>query len=288
MKKEYLFAGITVILWGTLSSVSKLLIDDLTPMSVLFYSSAIASVTLLIINLAAYGPKLYKQYKKSDYGIICSLGFLGLFCYTALYYIGLANLTSQIACIINYMWPMMIIIFSCIILKEPFTLKTFLAILISFSGMALISIQGISGGLDGKSILGMAACFIAAICYGIYSVYNKKYDYDQWVVLHMAFTVTAVLSGLYCLVTKSFGILTPVMFLGMLWIGIFVNAIAYVLWGIAVNTGNTAKISILAYFCPFLGVVFGRILLQEHIEPLAFAGLVLIIGGVLLKLTEKN
>lgn len=288
MKKEYLFAGITVILWGTLSSVSKLLIDGLTPMSVLFYSSAIASVTLLIINLTAYGPKLYQQYKKSDYGIICSLGFLGLFCYTALYYIGLANLTSQIACIINYMWPMMIIIFSCIILKEPFTPKTFLAILISFSGMALISIQGISGGFDGKSILGMAACFIAAICYGIYSVYNKKYDYNQWVVLHMAFTVTAVLSGLYCLVTKSFGTLTPMMFLGMLWIGIFVNAIAYVLWGIAVNTGNTAKISILAYFCPFLGVVFGRILLQEHIEPLAFAGLVLIIGGVLLKLTEKN
>ena len=257
-------------------------------MSVLFYSSAIASVTLLIINLISHGPKLYKQYKKSDYAIILSLGFLGLFCYTALYYIGLAYLTSQIACIINYMWPMMIIIFSCIILKEPFTRKTMVSILISFTGMAIISIQGISGGFDGKSVLGMAACFIAAICYGVYSVYNKKYDYNQWVVLHMAFTVTALLSGLYCMITDSFEDLTPVMFVGMLWVGIFVNAIAYVLWGIAVNTGNTAKVSILAYFCPFLGLIFGRIFLNEHIQPLAFVGLVLIIGGVLLKLTEKT
>ena len=117
MKKEYILALITVTLWGTLASCSKLMMGSLTPMAVLFYSSAIASVTLLVVNLCINGPSGFRQYRLQDYGIIAGLGFIGLFLYTALYYTGLNYLTSQIGCIINYMWPMMIILFSCIILR---------------------------------------------------------------------------------------------------------------------------------------------------------------------------
>lgn len=287
MKKEYLLASITVILWGTLPAVSKLLITGLSPMATLFYGSAIASLALLVINLVTHGTKLYTQYGAKDYLIISILGFVGLFVYTALYYIGLKYLTSQIACIINYMWPMMIIIFSCIILNEPFTMRTLASIIVSFSGMAIISIQGNAGGFDKGSVTGMICCFIAAVCYGIYSVYNKKYDYNQWVVLHIAFTVSAVFSGMYCIATDSFGTLTPVMIAGMIWIGVFINAIAYVFWGIAVNTGNTAKVSIMAYLGPFLSLLVARIMLNEHIHPAAFIGLVLIIGGVLIQMKQK-
>lgn len=288
MKKEYMMAAVTVLLWSTLSAVSKLLINGLTPMSVLFYTSAIASVTLFLINIISNGISFYQQYTWKDYGKMIALGFLGLFCYTALYYIGLANLTSQIACIINYMWPMMIILFSCIILKETLTVKKLTSIAISFSGMIVICAQGTAAGFSKENMLGMAACFLAAICYGIYSVLNKKINYNQWMVLHIAFTVTAFISGIYCATTHTLGHLDGFAIWGMLWIGIFVNAIAYVLWGIALNRGETAKISILAYLCPFLSLVFGRILLGEKIAPLSFLGLVLIIGGVLLQTKEAD
>lgn len=287
MKKQYIMAGITVFLWSTLSAVSKLLVNDLSPMTVLFYTSVIASLTLWIINLIRSGTKRYQHYRKKDYLIITGLGFLGLFCYTALYYIGLATLTSQIACIINYMWPMLIVLFSCILLKESFTKKKLLAILISFSGMLLITLQGYQTVSEGN-VSGMGACFLAAICYALYSVLNKKYNYDQWLVLHIAFTVSAVFSGIYCLGTNTLSLPSFLPFVGMLWIGIFVNAIAYVLWGIALNTGNTANISILAYLCPFLSLVFGRILLNERITFFSLLGLILIIGGVLLQLKKPK
>ena len=48
IKKEYIMAGTTVILWSTLPSVSKLIINELSPMSATFYASLIAAVTLLV------------------------------------------------------------------------------------------------------------------------------------------------------------------------------------------------------------------------------------------------
>ena len=38
-------------------------------------------------------------------GIMAGLGFVGLFLYSALYYYGLMQLSSQEACIVNYLWP---------------------------------------------------------------------------------------------------------------------------------------------------------------------------------------
>ena len=288
IKKEYIMAGTTVILWSTLPSVSKLIINELSPMSATFYASLIAAVTLLVINLIRGGAGFYKVYKLHDYARIACMGFLGLFCYTSLYYLGLSRLTSQIAGIINYMWPIMIVLFSCIILRERLTGRKLAAMLISFSGMIIICAQGLFGGGESFSRIGMVCCFLAAVCYGIYSAFNKKYDYDQWIVLNVAFAVTALFSGAYCAISDDFGTLSLSMIPGLLWIGIFVNAIAYVLWGMAVNQGETARISILAYICPFLSLIFGRLLLDEHISMSALAGLVFIVGGVFVQMDLRG
>lgn len=283
VKREYILAFTTVLLWGTLPSISKLIINKLSPVTTTFYVSLIAAMTLLIINAVRKGPDFYRIYSLRDYCRIAGLGFLGLFCYTTLYYIGLERLTSQLAGIINYMWPVMIILFSCLILKERFTIRKVTAMSVSFAGMMLICAQGMLGEASGNSLAGMLCCFAAAVCYGLYSALNKKYDYDQWIVLNVAFGVTALLSGIWCFADDGFVEPDGPMLAGLLWIGVFVNGIAYVLWGIAINIGETAKISILAYICPFLSLVFGRVLLDEHISPLSFAGVILIIGGVLIQ-----
>lgn len=288
IKREYMLAGITVLLWGTLPSVSKLIINQLSPITATFYVSLTATATLFIINVIRRGFGFYRIYNIREHLRIACLGFLGLFCYTTLYYIGLEGLTSQVAGIINYMWPVMIVLFSCIILKEAFTVRKMAAMAVSFAGMVLICAQGIFGGNAENSLGGMLCCFAAAVCYGLYSALNKKYDYDQWIVLNTAFGVTALLSGIWCAFTSGFSQPDAAMIAGLLWVGVFVNGIAYVLWGIAINSGETAKVSILAYICPFLSLIFGRILLEEHISAMSFAGVILIIGGVLIQVDFRK
>ena len=61
------------------------------------------------------------------------------------------------------------------------------------------------------------------------------------------FAVPAVISGIYLLCTKTPIHLSGVQTAGILWMGVIVNAAGYLIWCIAINRGNTAKISNLAY-----------------------------------------
>ena len=124
MKKSYIYAGVTVLIWSTLATVVKLVLQDIPNLQALTISSAFAFVFLLILNIINGSIKEMKHYRIKDCLTMAGLGFLGLFMYSALYYYGIAELGSQEACILNYLWPMMIVIFACIILKERITVKT--------------------------------------------------------------------------------------------------------------------------------------------------------------------
>ena len=117
MKKNYIYAFLTIFIWATMASVVKLLLTDIPNMEALSVSSIIAFLFLLAVNVKTGTIKQMKDYSVKDYCAMAGLGFLGLFLYSALYYYGLAQLTSQEACILNYLWPIMIVVFSCIILK---------------------------------------------------------------------------------------------------------------------------------------------------------------------------
>ena len=283
MKKNYLYAIAAVLMWSTLAAVSKMMLKDLPNLQTLAISGAIAFLFLFFINLKNGKWKLLKTYKAKDYAIISGLGLLGLFVYSALYYYGLRWLSSQEACILNYLWPMMLVAFSCLILKERLTGIKLLAMLCSFAGIVLLC-AGSSGSTGGSAGLGMVACICAAACYGLFSVLNKKLDYDQEIFMMLGWLLVAVASAVLGLSTENWVVLQPAQWGGMLWLGIATNAIAYLWWALSLQgIENTAKIANLAYLTPFLSLVVSFVLLGEKISLRALAALVFIVGGVLLQ-----
>ena len=283
MKKNFIFAITTVFMWSTLAAVVKLLLSDIPNLQALAISSYISSGFLLIVNVFTGKIKVMKTLNLKDIGIISGLGFIGLFVYSALYYYGLSQLTSQEACIVNYLWPIMLVIFSCIILKEKLTVMKAVAMVCSFVGIVVLS-MGSGDKSDGNVTLGIVSCIIAAACYGLFSVLNKKFNYNQSISMMIFWLVAAVCSNILGLVTEEWVALDGKQWLGMLWLGIVVDAIAYLLWAIALNeAGNTAKIANIAYLTPFLSLVVSALLLKEEITLRALIALVFIIGGILLQ-----
>ena len=51
MKKSYIYAGVTVLIWSTLATVVKLVLRDIPKLQALTISSAFAFVFLLILNI---------------------------------------------------------------------------------------------------------------------------------------------------------------------------------------------------------------------------------------------
>ena len=283
MKKNYIYAFFTIFIWATMASVVKLLLTDIPNMEALSVSSIVAFLFLLIVNIKSGTIKQLSSYSVKDYFAMAGLGFLGLFLYSALYYYGLAQLTSQEACILNYLWPIMIVVFSCIILKEKMTLPKALAMVCSFLGIVILS-TGSGGTATGNVTLGIISCIVAAACYGLFSVLNKKADYNQNIAMMVIWLVVAVCSGILGLTTESWQPISGIQWLGMLWLGVVIDAVAYLLWALALRgIENTAKIANLAYLVPFLSLVVSAVLLKEQIQMRAILALVFIVGGMLLQ-----
>lgn len=286
MKKSYLYAITTVFIWSTMAAVVKLMLFDIPNLQALSISSFLAALFLLVVNTANRKIKRMKTYTVKEYGIMSGLGFMGLFLYSALYYYGLSQLTSQKACILNYLWPMMIVLFSCIILKERITVMKVAAMGCSFWGIVILSIGNGGAGteVNANVALGMVSCIVAAACYGLFSVLNKKADLDQNISMMIMWFVVGISALISGLATENWVPLTGKQWLGMIWLGVVIDAIAYLLWALALKgMQNTASVANMAYLTPFLSLLVSALLLKEKIELQAVVALVFIIGGILLQ-----
>lgn len=295
-QKSFLYAGITILTWSTLASVVKSLLSNIPNLEALSISSLFAALFLLAGNIKRGRWCRMKQYSIGNYGMMAGLGFVGLFLYSALYYYGLSRLSSQEACILNYLWPAMLVLFSCLIMKEKLTVMKMAALLCSFVGV-IVLVLGNNTASGGNSVMGMAACIVAAICYGLFSVLNKKTDFDQNIAMMVMWFVAAVCALVLGRMTESWVTIEGVQWLGMLWLGIMVDAVAYLFWALALSEAeNTATIANLAYLTPFLSLIVSAVCLKEKTTINAVFALLLIVGGILLqniasgreKRTEKS
>lgn len=283
MRKSYTYAFITVCIWATMAAIVKVMLSDMPNMEVLAVSSVFAFVFLLIMNIKTGVIKEMKRYSIKNYGIMSGLGFVGLFLYSALYYYGLAQLTSQEACVLNYLWPMMLVLFSCMILKEKLTIVKVAAMLSSFAGVMILSI-GQEGLPKGNVFGGIVACILAAACYGLFSVLNKKADYNQNISMMILWLVVAVCATIFGLLTEEWIPIRGMQWLGILWLGVVIDAVAYLLWALALKeSADTAKIANLAYLTPFLSVIISAIFLKEKLKTQVVIALIFIIGGIFIQ-----
>ena len=282
-KKYYCFAIITVVLWATAPAALKSMFADLPTMWVLAVSGLLGAVFLALLILVRGEGAKFKMYGPREYGLLAALGFLGMFLYCTFYYAGIARLTSQEACILNYLWPVMVVLFSCVLLKEPMTARKALAIVLSFSGILVSTLYQIvtqKEGLSG-SVTGILCCLAAVVCYSLFSVYNKKYQMDQSVGMTVFWGVAGVCALIVCLITGEIYPLDLPQMGGMLWVGVAVHGIPYLLWAIAINgVENTARIANFAYLTPVIAVIFYALTLGERLSPAYFAALALILLGI--------
>ena len=283
VKKSILYALITVLIWSTMAPVVKLILSEVPSLEALAVSSIMAACFLFVFNLLRGKLRRLKEYSGKQIGAMTGLGFIGIFLYSALYYAGLTQMTAQEACVVNYLWPIMIMVFSIVILKERFTPVKGIAMLCSFAGIVILSLGGGAAG-EGNRLIGILCCMAAAILYGLFSVLNKKLNYDQNLAMMIFWLVCAVLSAALGLCTETWIPIAGAQWIGLIWMGLASYAIAYLLWALALREAeNTSLIANLAFLVPFLSVIWCAVFLKEPLQVQAVIALVLIVGGILLQ-----
>lgn len=283
MKKSYIYASITIFIWSTIALVSDLLLKALSSMQVLAVSSLFAFLFLLALNAIKGNLKELKTMKPKDYLILLGLGAMGIFLYYFFFYFGMERLQDpDKSFIINYLWPLATVLFACVILKEKFTALKGIAILLSFFGVVLTTTGG-SLSMSGTQMIGALFCILAATAYGLFSVLNKRCNYNNYIAMMFFYFATFLISGAYLLVQGEPISLSGWQGLGLAYNGICTYAIAYTFWAVALATGDTAKISNLAYMTPFLSMVWTGLYYQKLPDLFSILGLICIVGGILIQ-----
>ena len=287
MKKAYFLAGTAILFWSTVATVAKLLMKDMNNFQLLWMTSIFAAVFLLLVNVFTGNIKRLREYKPKDFLISALIGLPGTFFYYVFYYGGCSMMPASQSFIINYLWPIMSVVFACIILHEKMTVKKAVAIVMSFAGVIIVTGSGLMS-FNKNMLLGALLCICGAVSYGLFTALNQKFYYEKRISMMINYFVTFILTTVINSATGNLFLPTPAQVGGFAWNGIFTVAIANTAWAVALESGKTAKISNLAYITPFLSLVWTSLILKEELSPWSVIGLTVIVGGILIQLTDKK
>jgi drug/metabolite transporter (DMT)-like permease len=283
--RAYLFAAVPIILWAS----TPLLVTELTtqlPVLQINWLATAFSILFLSITLSARrGWEKLRSYSRADLKTMLLLGATGLFPYTALYYLAFALAPAEAGSsnIINYLWPIWVVVLAVPILKEKLDWKKVLGIMLSFAGVYIVVTGGRWLHLRRDHLCAYLCAGAGAFFWGLFSVQNKRFRFDaltaMWTYNLGAFPCFAVVA----LIASPLVWPTPRSWLLLLLLGGIVNGFSYLFWIMALHIGDTAKIANLVYITPFLALVYLSIFQKRPIAPVQLLALILVISGPIIQ-----
>lgn len=288
-KTAYIYLILTIILWSATPAVAKLALGEINNFQLLFYTSIVGIISLFLVCLFQGKLKILISYTGKDYLKMFGMGFLGIFLYYIFLYGSFALAPAGQVNVVNYLWPVFIIIFSIPILKEKFNYKTILAIFVSFLGALIAFTKGNFSIFSNQYTVGYLLAALGAVCYGLFSVFGKKFEYDKFSSMLVYYISAAILIIPTALFFSGFVIPTSLTtIIAILVLGGIMNSIAFVFWFKALKLGHTHKTANLIYSVPFLAMVWTYFLNTEPFAISSIIGLILIVVGIFIQLRNKT
>jgi drug/metabolite transporter (DMT)-like permease len=279
-----------VLCWSTIGSAFRLSLDFLPPHRLIFYAVITAFIfTAIYIVVRGTWRRLF-SFTRKQYLYSALIAFINPFVYYLMLLHAYDILPTQVAGTINYIWPVVLVLLSAVVLKQKIGVRAMLACLISFSGLVLIVTRGRFDALSFSNPVGVGLILCCSILFALFWILNMKDRRDEADKLILAYFFAALyLIPVQCLVPGSWALPPLKGVLGAVYIGIFEMGLTFILWLKALRFAtNTARISNLVFLSPFISLFFISIFVGETIAFTTFAGLILIVSGIILSNTQKN
>jgi len=292
LQKEYSaygYVAVTILLWAATPLLVSQLSLRIPVFQINWIVSAFSLPVLSVIIISTGRWRTLFSYNKKEITLMLFLGAVGIFPYTSLYYLAFALSPSDAGSIniINYSWPLWVIILSVPVLKEPLTGRKIFGILLSLvgvyliiSGKELFNLNHSQGRHFSFAILSASA---GAFFWGLFSVLSKKNTFEPLTSLLM-YNLASFL--LFTIIRIFF--VKPVVpsqedWLLLIILGGIINVIGYLFWIIALRRGDTGRIANLIYLTPFTALVYLTVIRGTPINIHQYLGLALIVFGSLVQ-----
>ncbi|MCS7250577.1 MAG: DMT family transporter [candidate division WOR-3 bacterium] len=280
VKKSYFFAILSVLFWSTVATAFKISLRYLNYPQLLFISSLTALFIQFLLILFQGNLHLVKENFLNSF----LLGFLNPFLYYLILFQAYSLLPAQIAQPLNFTWPIVLTFFSTIFLKEKIRLINFLALIISFLGVLIISSYGKLFDFQNVNLLGIILALSSSFVWALYWILNLLDKRKEEFKLFGNFFFGVLFTIVFLLITNNFSFPKYNYLFGGIYVGIFEMGLTFFFFLKALRSAeNKAKINNLIYLTPFLSLIFINFILKEKIYFTTILGLFLIIFGITLQ-----
>jgi drug/metabolite transporter (DMT)-like permease len=290
--KAFILSAIAILLWSTVASAFKLGLQHYKPFGLVLLASSTSLIVLMAFAIRKHRLNLFTSFSHYKHLLLSALqGLINPFLYYIVLFLAYDNLPAQIAQPVNFTWPFFLSLMAILFLKEPFSVKTFPALILSFFGVVIVSTQGnFTEGLLGVNKEGVALGLFSAVLWAIYWILGMKDKRPSLIKLSGSFFFGVFFLFLFGIVKGKLPVLVPGKELLLpVYIGLFEMSVTFVIWMLALEkASNTPLLSNLVYVVPVLSLFFIRWVLKEELQPPTFIGLGFIIAGVILQSLKRT
>lgn len=274
-----------VLMWSTLALLTTLS-GGMPPFQLVAMTFAIGGcVGLPFLFARPDSMRILRQPAK-----VWLLGIAGLFGYHSLYFAALKLAPATEASLINYLWPLLIVLFSGLLPGEKLRPAHIIGALCGLGGVIVLISGSKDLNLGSDYTAGYALALLAAITWAGYSVLSRLFGAVP----------TEAVAG-FCLMAAFFSLICHLAFETTIWpqtltqwlavlaLGAGPLGASFYLWDYGVKHGNIQHIGVIAYATPILStlilVVAGA---GEATRQLGIACLLIVSGAIIATFWQRR
>jgi drug/metabolite transporter (DMT)-like permease len=279
VRRRAMVSGLAAIcLWGSLATLS-VLAGEIPPFQMVAMTFAIgAAIGIVRARWRGVGWAGLVRWPAQ----VWLVGIGGLFGYHALYFGALQLAPPAEANLVNYLWPLLIVLLSAPLAGQRLGWTHLAGAGLGFTGVALLAF-GRGLNFTGDHALGYVLALGCALTWALYSVLSRRFGETPTDAIAGFCAASAILSLLcHLLFERTMWPASPLAWLAVLALGLGPTGSAFYFWDHAVKRGDIRALGALSYATPILStailIVCG---LAEPTGALLLAALLVTIGAVL-------
>ncbi|TAH35133.1 MAG: hypothetical protein EYC62_05005 [Alphaproteobacteria bacterium] len=263
-------------------SLTPLLIVLIGPMSAFFMLGFRFLLSGIVLSFASIvrGEGFFSQFKHPIGVWILTL--LGILLSQSVYIYALQHAPTAEANMINYVWPVYVILLGAWANKEKLYLRHYIGIVSGAIGCAVILLGDAGFAWKKEYALGYILAFLGGTFWAVYQVYMRKfYQNEKSSVQGGPFLIYSLISfGLYYLSGSPLVVLTPENWAYLLVFGLV--PISYLFWEYGIKKGDYQALAFCAYFIPLLSAILIVLVTDVTFSWSLFLGGALIVAAPLI------
>jgi drug/metabolite transporter (DMT)-like permease len=215
--------------------------------------------------------------------VVWLVGVGGLFGYHALYFLALRFAPPAEAGLLNYLWPLLIVLFSSLLPGERLAPHHIIGALLGLAGTVLLFAGNRGHGFAPGQMPGLMAAFVAAFVWAAYSVLSRRFKSVPTDAVAGFCLATALLAALvHALVEVTVWPQTVTQWLAIVGLGVGPVGAAFYAWDIGMKRGDIRVLGAASYATPLLSTGFLILAGFARLSVAIAVAAVLIAGGGLI------